>query len=266
MLWAHLRAAECADCGRRDACINCKDAASVRESPPCAEGACGVLGCTTHDPRLEAAPPSAEQRPDPFSLVSVFKALPSAASRLARHVRSAEDATLPLPDEVWEIVMGLAEPAAAAALGGVCRCLRALARGVVPGLLLSLHPHQKMAVRWMLERESTQCAVGHPTLRALRTAEEAALPLYACTVTGALSVEPPPDVHDVRGGLFCDEPGLGEPPASSLPRPSLGSMGWGVERGAREATTALPSPPVLDGGLGEGSASPPPPPPPCTLD
>jgi hypothetical protein len=54
------------------------------------------------------------------------------------------------------------------------------------GLVLALYPHQRAAVRWMLQRErSPQRLPQHPHVRCLRTA--AGLPFTACLATGAVA-------------------------------------------------------------------------------
>jgi len=79
--------------------------------------------------------------------------------------------------------------------------------------VLGLYPHQRAAVRWMLERERPPALLPeHPHVRCLRTAS--GLPFTACLATGALATDDAchaaADVPDLRGGLFCDDPGLGK--------------------------------------------------------
>ena len=57
----------------------------------------------------------------------------------------------------------------------------------------------------MLERERADgTPLAHPTVIDLTGA--AGVPLFACTVTGAVTLEPPPALALCRGGFFCDEP------------------------------------------------------------
>lgn len=50
--------------------------------------------------------------------------------------------------------------------------------------------------------------LAHPLYKKLET--EDGFPFYLDTVSGELSPETPSEVEDFRGGLFCDEPGLGK--------------------------------------------------------
>mmetsp|Transcript_17744 Transcript_17744/g.45445 ORF Transcript_17744/g.45445 Transcript_17744/m.45445 type:complete len:1390 (-) Transcript_17744:249-4418(-) len=94
------------------------------------------------------------------------------------------------------------------ALGATCRGLHSLTQDTVPGVLLDLYPHQRAAVRWMRAREQQPVELEHPSLKHFTTSN--GMPWYGCQATGKAQADPPPPVHDIRGGLFCDEPGLGK--------------------------------------------------------
>lgn len=68
---------------------------------------------------------------------------------------------------------------------------------------------QRTAVRWMLNREQNVTEVQHPSWRRFET--ESGFNFWGCSVTGALTIEPPPPLHAARGGFFCDEPVLLSP-------------------------------------------------------
>lgn len=92
-----------------------------------------------------------------------------------------------------------------------CRLFRAICAEVCSDLLPTLHSHQRAAARCMMAREAPPKPLPHPFIRQLPlTGAGDGLYVYADTASGHLSIEPPPTVHDVRGGLFCDEPGLGK--------------------------------------------------------
>lgn len=79
---------------------------------------------------------------------------------------------------------------------------------------------------WMQAREGVAAPQPHPTIAAVRCADVApgaaaafgsaamqpGLPLWVDTSTGGCWAEEPPHARllDFRGGLFCDEPGLGK--------------------------------------------------------
>lgn len=60
----------------------------------------------------------------------------------------------------------------------------------------------------MLEREKEASLTPHPTWRFFQTKD--GLPLWGCAATGNIRTDEPPSVTDIRGGFFCDEPGLGK--------------------------------------------------------
>lgn len=68
---------------------------------------------------------------------------------------------------------------------------------------------QRAAVRWMTEREQEPKPLSHPCLRAFTT-EPSGFKVWGNTATGELLNKEPPSMLDYRGGLFCDEPGLGK--------------------------------------------------------
>eukprot|EP00879_Flechtneria_rotunda_P016320 GHRR01017075.1.p1 GENE.GHRR01017075.1~~GHRR01017075.1.p1 ORF type:complete len:534 (+),score=217.82 GHRR01017075.1:904-2505(+) len=90
-----------------------------------------------------------------------------------------------------------------------CRGLRAVAWEAVPGLKLVLYPHQRNALSWMLHREVHGGQVmPHPFIKRLTTAS--GVPFYINQIIGDLAMEPPNFINDIKGGFFCDEPGLGK--------------------------------------------------------
>lgn len=56
----------------------------------------------------------------------------------------------------------------------------------------------------MLQREKACQKIEDPCWRGMLSS--GGLPFYVCTATGQFAVDPPPDLHDCKGGLFCDEP------------------------------------------------------------
>lgn len=94
------------------------------------------------------------------------------------------------------------------ALACSCRLFRAICAEVCPDLLPKLHSHQRAAVRSMIAREAPHPPLPHPFVRRLPV--NGGLHVYADCASGYLSLVQPPPVQDVRGGLFCDEPGLGK--------------------------------------------------------
>ena len=112
-----------------------------------------------------------------------------------------------IPDEALANILARLPPADLARAAASCSLLRRANFGAVPGLRLTLYPHQRRALRWMLSREAPprDAAPEHPFVRTLVTAP-GGLACYVNAATGALSFEAPERPADVRGGFFCDEP------------------------------------------------------------
>ena len=183
-------------------------------------------------PALAAAvhcpPGDASAAPSSKVLQRLFSALPTHYSEVLKAAQTSESTRfVPLagavnagllglwdvPPEALERVMALCSPAALRALGATCRHARTACAGVVPGLKCSLFPHQQAAVAWMLSREADRPPMPHhPAIRAHTTAgSELTYFIDPRARKGlALRTTRPPPVRDCRGGLFCDEPGLGK--------------------------------------------------------
>ena len=56
----------------------------------------------------------------------------------------------------------------------------------------------------MLQREQASGKIEDPCWRGL--VSQGGLPFWVNTATGQFAVDPPPDLYDCKGGLFCDEP------------------------------------------------------------
>ena len=158
---------------------------------------------------------------DPFSLTACFKTLPSkfqlidirndtfvmepADKELARHQLGINC----LPTSTLAGIIACLDAQDLAALGQTCKYFKSAVKEAVPYLKLALFPHQRIAVQWMLKRETGDPArlIQHPHWRELPLQEQN---LYLDTVNGGMEVESCPRVPDFRGGLFCDEPGLGK--------------------------------------------------------
>ncbi|KAK9843797.1 hypothetical protein WJX81_006788 [Elliptochloris bilobata] len=158
-------------------------------------------------------PPAAPGGPSPFSLASCFaeasSGLPEpAVPPIPKPSVCFARCMAELPAEVLEGVVAHLSACDAARLGATCRGFRALAAEATPGLRLSLYPHQRAAVRWMLAREAAAPPAPHPCWRRLRTRD--GLQVHLNAATGEVAREAPALVPGVRGGFLCDEPGLGK--------------------------------------------------------
>jgi len=114
-----------------------------------------------------------------------------------------------LPEEILFRVLGMLDVASLQNLAQTCRYFRFMCAEITPGLLLRLYPHQRAAIRFMLDRERpVQQRIVHPCWRFFRTAD--GLTFWGNTSTGEISEDCPVDFSDFRGGFLCDDPGLGK--------------------------------------------------------
>ncbi|KAL0025980.1 hypothetical protein WJX77_010392 [Trebouxia sp. C0004] len=172
------------------------------------------LGHTpTYFPQLATSSKAEE-----FSLSSCFRELPSYVASPAllppppsplQQVETKPSSSLEgLPDYVMAQVLSQLSHRDLACVSSVCTALRDQAQHTVPGLHLHLYPHQRRALQWMLERERVCGEIDDPCWKGL--VSSGGLPCWVCTATGQFALDPPQALTDCRGGLFCDEPGLGK--------------------------------------------------------
>eukprot|EP00899_Mesostigma_viride_P015234 jgi/Mesvir1/23711/Mv18658-RA.2 len=203
---------------------------------------CHVVGCRVH----VLARTEAESRRR-FSLPSLFQSLPShvempvvaggssqqrppwdvgaqgwdvggqggqgcAATGASVGEAEGEKGLMAFPDDVLRIIFEMLPAEDLRMVELLSRKCRAIACDVVPGLNVRLHPHQQAALRWMLARERAPATLRHPLYKLLATGD--GWRVFGNCVAGSMKVvydgEPEPSVRDFRGGLFCDEPGLGK--------------------------------------------------------
>ncbi|CAN6837591.1 unnamed protein product [Brassica oleracea] len=185
---------------------------------------CHVFGCKLHC----NAPDSPGRRL--FKLHEIFQSLPSPgnsgvldSSRVSPSNDSCATGIWDLPADVLTSIMMKLNPKDLVSVAGVCRLFKSLAFLIVPCMNLKLFPHQQAAVGWMLERERKAEVFSHPLYLEFRT--EDGFSFYINVVSGDITTEEAPMVKDFRGGMFCDEPGLGKTiTALSLILKTLGTM------------------------------------------
>uniref|UniRef100_A0A1J3IM21 F-box protein n=1 Tax=Noccaea caerulescens TaxID=107243 RepID=A0A1J3IM21_NOCCA len=185
---------------------------------------CHVFDCKLHC----TAPDSPERRL--FKLHEIFKSLPSPvyngvfdSSRVLPSTDSCSSGIWDLSDDVMISILMKLNPKDLISIAGVCRLLRSLAFLIVPCMNLKLFPHQQAAVGWMLEREKKPEVFSHPLYLNFDT--EDGFSFCINVMSGDILTEAAPMVKDFRGGMFCDEPGLGKTiTALSLILKTLGTM------------------------------------------
>eukprot|EP00257_Ricinus_communis_P013398 XP_015570821.1 F-box protein At3g54460 [Ricinus communis] len=170
---------------------------------------CHVIGCQLHC----SVPDSTKKRR--FELNEIFKGLPSVtnreklySSRVKPDDDTYESGIWDLTDDILINILSVLGPMDLIRVAATCQHLRTLAVSVMPSMKLKLFPHQEAAVEWMLQRERSTHVLPHPLYMSFST--EDGFRFYINTVSGEVVTEVAPSVRDFRGGMFCDEPGLGK--------------------------------------------------------
>ncbi|XP_024021128.1 F-box protein At3g54460 [Morus notabilis] len=170
---------------------------------------CHVLACKLHYRITD----SSKKRL--FELHEIFKSLPSVAKmgyndtfRIQPVDDSCRSGIWELSDDILINILAPLGPVELVKVAATCRHLRFLAALIMPCMKLKLFPHQQAAVQWMLHREQRAEALPHPLYTAFVT--EDGLSFYISTISGEIIYGETPTINDFRGGMFCDEPGLGK--------------------------------------------------------
>lgn len=185
---------------------------------------CHVLGCNQH---CNAADTS---RKNLFELHEIFSSLPSVSMHedsMSSKVNPADDANASgfwvLPDDVLINILTVLAPLELLRVSSTCKHLRLLSATIMPSMKLKLYPHQQSAVEWMLKRERDPQVFPNPMYMKFKTEDGFAFNIN--TVSGELVTGVVPMIKDFRGGMFCDEPGLGKTiTALSLILKTLGTL------------------------------------------
>ncbi|KAJ4804789.1 SNF2 domain-containing protein / helicase domain-containing protein / F-box family protein [Rhynchospora pubera] len=179
------------------------------------DSTCNVLSCEAHRKQ------SLSTNKKCFDLHDIFKSLPGIVEKDKKPslTRIRPDDLIQAqtqPRGIWDVsddvlsnILTLLRPRDLIRIASTCLHLRSLAASVMPCMKLKLFQHQEAAVEWMLSRERyPPCEMTHPLCTEFCTKD--GFPFYIHSVSGKVSVGVVPQVRDFRGGLFCDEPGLGK--------------------------------------------------------
>lgn len=170
---------------------------------------CHVLGCKLHFHVSDSSKNTL------FELHEIFKRVPG----LGKQQKPDSFRIIPLDGTltsgIWEIsddilikILAPLDSMDLARVSASCRHLRSLAASVMPCTKLKLFPHQQTAVEWMLHRERNAESLAHPLYVSFST--EDGFIFHVNTVSGEIVTGAAPTIRDFRGGMFCDEPGLGK--------------------------------------------------------
>ncbi|RLN23936.1 F-box protein [Panicum miliaceum] len=170
---------------------------------------CHVLGCEDHQIA------SISNNEKSFDLHEIFKTLPGVrmdkGMQTTRIIPDAEALGLGIwsvPDDVLHKVLFLLKPRDLIRVAATCHHLRSLAASIMPCMKLKFFPHQEAAVEWMLKREQNTQVLAHPLYKDFCT--EDGFPFYINVISGEVFTGNAPTINDFRGGMFCNEPGLGK--------------------------------------------------------
>ncbi|XP_022764767.1 F-box protein At3g54460 [Durio zibethinus] len=170
---------------------------------------CHVLGCKLH---CNGVDPLNKRL---FELHDIFKNLPSVTNKGMAYSSRVQPADDTCTSGIWDIsddilinILAALGPMDLNRVAVTCRHLRSLAALIMPCMKLKLFPHQQAAVEWMLRRERNAEVLRHPLYMEFST--EDGFSFYVNSVSGSIVTGTAPTIRDFRGGMFCDEPGLGK--------------------------------------------------------
>lgn len=180
--------------------------------------ACGFAGCAAR------CLPSRDHKPYKLERVFAASTIATAPSTVATQPStpfvSSPSQNLPpagstlhgLPDEVLLQVALRLQPRCLSALSRTSDQLAAFVEAIVPGLRLRMFPHQVHALGRMLAMESPPpVGAAVPLLHRIQVAQGPEMVIVADLVQRNLfCLDEMPVLRTPRGGLFCDEPGLGK--------------------------------------------------------
>lgn len=170
---------------------------------------CHVLGCKLHSRVSDSS------RERLFELHEIFKTVPGVgkqhkfiSSKIIPMDNTCRSGIWEISDDILTKILASLDPMDLTRVSATCHHLRSLAASVMPCTKLNLFPHQQAAVEWMLHRERNAELLPHPLYVALSTDD--GFSFHVNTVSGEIVTGEAPTIKDFRGGMFCDEPGLGK--------------------------------------------------------
>ncbi|EYU38279.1 hypothetical protein ABFS82_02G111100 [Erythranthe guttata] len=171
---------------------------------------CHVLGCKRH-----CGASDNPKKKKLFELQEIFQSLPSVTMKVDFDGTIIQPADTSCDTGIWVLsddilinILTTLSPIDLVKVSLTCHHLRNLAASIMPCMKLKLYPHQKAAVEWMLQRESDSKVLQHPLYMDFRTQD--GFDFNINVVSGEIVAGVVPTVRDFRGGMFCDEPGLGK--------------------------------------------------------
>ncbi|GJQ09416.1 hypothetical protein GpartN1_g1207.t1 [Galdieria partita] len=177
------------------------------------DSSCGVLGCKACD---DVETSKLETR---FRLHKVFEELKETVEEdpvvVSKATVNDNCLLFSLPVDLLYRILDYLAVQDVRYFARTCRRAKSICDSYIPGLKLTLLPHQQRALRFMLKRERKETSFyRNPCLYCIRFPVNFKFwdAFYVDSVTGTISLQPLGSevFEDFQGGLYCDEPGLGK--------------------------------------------------------
>lgn len=171
------------------------------------QSSCGFIGCA------QQYCSTSSDRTD-FQLQKVFRRAVDGTPNFVESEPSPPSGDSPLLRLPTDVLVRIAYTLTArdhCNLGSTHPFFRHLLSSIVPGMKLRLYPHQVSALRLMQRMERKGVTTPMPLIHRFARKEQAPFIVVADLVDGSIyQLERFPRVKRPRGGLLCDEPGLGK--------------------------------------------------------
>jgi len=177
------------------------------------DSACGVVGCKVC---TELETEKLEKR---FRLHKVFEGMKDCneeeVPKVPISTENDDSLLLSFPEDIWYRILDYMAAKEVRCFASTCRRARNICESYIPGLKLTLLPHQQRALKFMLKRERKETSFyQNPCIYRFRFPVDFKFweTFYVDSVAGTISLQPCGSevFEDFRGGLYCDEPGLGK--------------------------------------------------------
>eukprot|EP00736_Rhodelphis_marinus_P014183 Rmarinus@m.27276 len=166
--------------------------------PGCSNGTCGVRGCTIHFPVTHKM----------LRLTHLFDSLSRPLS--VSPAPPSGSLLFEVPAESLSTILTFLDSTSLMEFGRTCKFARHIVTsiGVIPGLDLQLYEHQCQSLQWMLHREATAHVIENPLCRSFVLRNDCLMTVDM--LSGEITSGNECKIPDVRGGMLCDDPGLGK--------------------------------------------------------
>eukprot|EP01041_Mallomonas_annulata_P009957 gene9957-20702_t len=148
-----------------------------------------------------------------LKLDDVYRAVGTPQLRLLEG--SFSSGSIVVPDELLSVILLYLDAQSLYMSSCACKLFRNLTMLIVPGLTIALFPHQSISVWWIRSREALRMSGSgggmgdlHPQWRTMSTYSGKCYVIDR--ISGRWGIDLSAPIPHIRGGLLCDEPGLGK--------------------------------------------------------